>query len=203
MIRNIVFDIGNVLVDYRWREFITECGFEGETAERLGRAMMLSPVWQEMDRGVWTDKELLQGFIGNDPELEAQIRRVYSDIGTIVRQIPGSMEWIRSLKQEGYGTYYLSNYSEKARRETAAELTFMEELDGGIMSYEVRLIKPDPAIYGLLFARYGLKPEESVFLDDSKANIEEAKALGMYGILVDSQEQAMKDLQELLRRING
>lgn len=203
MIRNIVFDIGNVLVDYCWEAHIAGCGFEGETAERLGRAMMLSPVWKEVDRGVWTDEELLQGFIGNDPELEAQIRRVYSDISTIVRQRPGSVDWIRSLKQEGYHVYYLSNYSEKGRRETASDLTFMEEMDGGIMSYEVRLIKPDPAIYRALFGRYGLRPEESVFLDDSEANVAEAKALGMYGILVTGQEQAMEELQKLLEQVNG
>lgn len=201
MIRNIVFDIGNVLVDFRWKEYIADCGFQGETVERLGKAMMQSPVWAEGDRGVWTEEELLQGFIRNDPDLEEQIRRIYADIGPIVRQRPGSVDWIRSLKQKGYGVYYLSNYSEKGRRETEADLTFMKEMDGGIMSYEVRLIKPDPAIYRLLFERYGLKPEESVFLDDTAANVEAAAELGMYGILVTSQEQARMDLEELLEQI--
>ncbi len=58
MIRTIVFDIGNVLVDYCWRDHIRGMGYEGETAERIGRAMMQSPVWNELDRGVWTDEEL-------------------------------------------------------------------------------------------------------------------------------------------------
>ena len=85
MIRTIVFDIGNVLVDYCWRDHIRGMGYEGETAERIGRAMMQSPVWNELDRGVWTDEELLAGFIANDPGMEEQIRRVFSDLSTLVQ----------------------------------------------------------------------------------------------------------------------
>ena len=59
MIRNVIFDIGNVLVDFCWREHIESCGFQGVTADRIGRAMMQSPVWSEIDRGVWSMEELL------------------------------------------------------------------------------------------------------------------------------------------------
>lgn len=200
MIRNIIFDIGNVLVDYCWREHIAGCGYSGEMAERIGKAMMLNPVWNELDRGVWSNEELLQGFIKNDPAIGTEIRHVFSDLSTLVREKDGSKEWIHSLKAEGYQVYYLSNYSARVRKEAADQLTFLGETDGGIMSYTVQLIKPDEAIYQALFEKYGLKPGESVFLDDSKANIETARRLGMYGILVESQDQAKQELQELLIR---
>ena len=67
------------------------------------------------------------------------------------------------------------------------------------MSYTVHLAKPDPAIYQTLLDRYGLKAEECVFLDDTKANIDGALRAGMQGILVKTQEQAMQDLDELLK----
>lgn len=203
MIQNIVFDIGNVLVDFCWKDHIAGYGFTGETAERLGKAMMLSPVWNELDRGVWTNEELLDGFIANDPALEQEIRTVFSDLSTLVRERSGSLNWICSLKDEGYRVYYLSNFSERVKSEAANQLSFLEEMNGGIMSCTVHLIKPDPAIYERLFKWYELKPEESVFLDDSPANIAAAKQLGMHSILVESQEQAMKDLQKLLKQING
>ena len=190
MIRTIVFDIGNVLVDYCWRDHIRGMGYEGETAERIGRAMMQSPVWNELDRGVWTDEELLAGFIANDPGMEEQIRRVFSDLSTLVRERSGSSSWVRSLKAEGYRVYYLSNFSGRVKREAADQLSFLNEMDGGIMSYAVRMIKPDPGIYRKLFDRYGIAAEESVFLDDSPANVETAEKLRMHGILVESQEQA-------------
>ena len=203
MIRTIVFDIGNVLVDYCWRDHIRGMGYEGETAERIGKAMMQSPVWNELDRGIWTDEELLAGFIANDPGMEEQIRRVFSDLSTLVRERSGSSSWIRSLKAEGYRVYYLSNFSGRVKREAADQLSFLNEMDGGIMSYAVRMIKPDPGIYRELFDRYGIAAEESVFLDDSPANVETAEKLRMHGILVESQEQAKKELEELLRREAG
>lgn len=203
MIRTIVFDIGNVLVDYCWRDHIRGMGYEGETAERIGRAMMQSPVWNELDRGVWTDEELLAGFIANDPGMEEQIRRVFSDLSTLVRERSGSSSWVRSLKAEGYRVYYLSNFSGRVKREAADQLSFLNEMDGGIMSYAVRMIKPDPGIYRKLFDRYGIAAEESVFLDDFPANVETAEKLRMHGILVESQEQAKKELEELLRREAG
>ncbi len=199
MIKNIIFDIGNVLVDYCWREHIQGMGFQGETAERLGRAMMQSPIWNELDRGIWTNEELLDGFIANDPELEDEIRTVFSDLGTIVKERKGSSSWIRSLKTAGYQVYYLSNYSERVKQEAASELSFLKEMDGGIMSYTVQEIKPAPAIYRILFEKYGLLPEESVFLDDSEANVDTGRALGMQGILVRDVEQAKQELEKLLK----
>lgn len=201
MIRNIIFDIGNVLADYCWMEHIERFGYRGETAERIGKAMMQSAVWPEMDRGVWTSEELLAGFIANDPALAEEIREVFSDLSTLVRERSGSIPWIRALKAEGYGVYYLSNFSKRVEEEAAGELTFLKEMDGGIMSHRERLIKPDRAIYRLLLDRYGLLAEESVFLDDTPENVEAARALGIRGLLVESQEQAGQKLQELLRSI--
>ena len=203
MIKNIVFDIGNVLVDYCWRDHIARFGFQGEMLERIGKAMMQSPVWNELDRGVWTNEQLLDGFIASDPQIEQEIRLVFSDLGTIVKERSGSTDWIRSLKTDGYKTYYLSNYSDRVKKEGADQLSFLKELDGGVMSYEVHQIKPNEDIYQTLLARYGLLPEETVFLDDSAANIAAAVRLGIHGIQVFSQKQAKQELQELLKRING
>lgn len=203
MIRNIVFDIGNVLVDFCWREHIAGYDFDKTMTERLGRAMILSPVWNEIDRGVWSNEELLEGFIANAPELEQEIRLVFSNLGTVIKERSGSVSWVRGLKDKGYRVYYLSNFSKRVKTEAAEELSFLEEMDGGVMSYTVHLIKPDEGIYQELFGRYDLKPEESVFLDDSLPNIETAKKLGMYGIHVTSQEQAAEELESLLKRING
>ena len=131
-------------------------------------------------------------------ELEQEIRLVFSDLSTIVREYEGSVDWIESLKARGYHTYYLSNYGERIRREASKELSFLSHMDGGIMSYTVHLAKPDPAIYQTLLDRYGLKAEECVFLDDTVRNVEAAQALGIAGIVVTSQEQAKKELETLL-----
>ena len=198
MIRNIVFDIGNVLVDYCWQDHIAHYGFTGEKADRIARAMMLVPDWKELDRGVLSGEEFRKLLIGKAPELEQEILLLMSDLSTLVRRREGSIPWIQDLKARGYGTYYLSNYGEQVRRDTADSLDFMKEMDGGIMSCEVHQIKPDAEIYHTLLDRYGLKAEESIFLDDTKINVDAALGVGMQGLLVESQEQAIRDLNALL-----
>ncbi len=198
MIRNIVFDIGNVLVDFSWREHIAGCGFEGETAKRLGQAMMEHPVWNEIDRGVWSNEELLQAFIRNAPDLEQEIRVVFANLNTVVRLREGSCAWVRDLRQRGFRVYYLSNFSRRVRSEAAEKLSFLKEMDGGVMSCDVHLIKPDPAIFRVLFEKYDLNPEECVFLDDSVANVQTAESLGMAVVQVESQEQAKEELERVI-----
>ena len=198
MIRNIVFDIGNVLVDYCWQDHIAHYGFTGEKADRIAHAMMLGPDWKELDRGVLRDEEFRRLLISKAPELEQEILLLMSDLSTLVRRREGSIPWIQDLKARGYHTYYLSNYGEQVRRDTADSLDFMKEMDGGIMSYEVHQIKPDAEIFHTLLDRYGLKAEECVFLDDTVRNVEAAQALGIAGIVVTSQEQAKKELETLL-----
>ena len=200
MIRNIVFDIGNVLVDYCWQDHIAHYGFTGEKADRIARAMMLGPDWKELDRGVLSGEEFRQLLTGKAPELEQEILLLMSDLSTLVRRREGSIPWIQDLKARGYRTYYLSNYGEQVRYDTAASLDFMKEMDGGIMSYEVHQIKPDEKIYRMLLDRYHLKAEESIFLDDTKINVDGAIKAGMQGLLVESQEQAIRDLNALLKQ---
>lgn len=198
MIRNIVFDIGNVLVDYCWQDHIAHYGFTGEKADRIAHAMMLGPDWKELDRGVLRDEEFRRLLISKAPELEQEILLLMSDLSTLVRRREGSIPWIQDLKARGYHTYYLSNYGEQVRRDTADSLDFMKEMDGGIMSYEVHQIKPDAEIFHTLLDRYGLKAEESIFLDDTNINVDAARGVGMKGLLVESQEQAIRDLNALL-----
>lgn len=198
MIRNIVFDIGNVLVDYCWQDHIAHYGFTGEKADRIAHAMMLGPDWKELDRGVLRDEEFRRLLISKAPELEQEILLLMSDLSTLARRRKGSIPWIQDLKARGYHTYYLSNYGEQVRRDTADSLDFMKEMDGGIMSYEVHQIKPDAEIFHTLLDRYGLKAEESIFLDDTNINVDAACGVGMKGLLVESQEQAIRDLNALL-----
>lgn len=197
MIKNVIFDIGNVLTDFRWKEFLEDKGFHGESLDRIGRASLFSPIWAELDRGVWTFEQVMEGFVKNDPALEADLHFAYDDMTDIVTLRDYSISWLKDLKAKGFRVYYLSNFSEKIERECEKALIFRKEMDGGILSYQDQLIKPDPAIYRLLMERYGLKPQECVFLDDLEVNIEAGKALGIHGIVFRDKEQAEKELKSL------
>lgn len=197
MIKNINFDIGNVLVAWNWREYFEGFRFSREVTERLARATVLSPLWEEVDRGKMDEDMLLAKFIENDPGLEKEIRKAWENLHDMLGRYDYAVPWLQELKNKGYKLYFLSNFSQKIRRECAHVLDFLPLMDGGVFSYQEGLIKPDPAIYRLLLERYGLQAGECVFLDDTSRNVEEALEQGMAAIVFCSREQAAEELGKL------
>lgn len=199
MIRNIVFDIGNVLTDFRWKEFLRDKGFDEAMIRRIGRASVESPVWKELDRGTWSEEELMRAFVANDPEIERELHEAYDNIRGMVTARDYAIPWVRELKAKGYKVFYLSNFSKKAEEECSDALAFIPYMDGGILSWKDKLIKPDPEIYRLLLERYDLNAQECVFVDDLPENVEGAVRQGFHGIVFESMEQTKAELEKLCR----
>ena len=197
MIKNVIFDIGNVLTDFRWKGFLEDKGFHGELLKRIAEASVLSPIWPELDRGVWSFEEVMAGFIKNAPDLEKELQEAFNDMTDIVTIREYAIPWLKELKKKGYHVYFLSNFSQKIERECLKALAFREEMEGGILSWQDQLIKPDPAIYELLLSRYELKAEECVFIDDTAVNVRAGEALGIRGIIFESKQQAEEELMNL------
>ena len=197
MIKNVVFDIGNVLAGFVWQDFYKSFGFSEEVYERLSAATVKSPFWNEMDRGVLSDDELLQGFIQNDPSIEKELREVFSNVKEMILRYDYAIPWVKELKSRGYGVYYISNFARKPHIECIEALDFLVEMDGGILSYQDKLIKPTPEIYQLLCSRYGLDAEECVFIDDTQINVDAAQKEGMKVITFHTLEQTKEELEQL------
>lgn len=197
MIRNIIFDIGNVLTDWRWKDFLHDKGFDDDMIARIGRATVETPTWLEFDHGMLTTEELMAQFVQNDPGLEHEFHVAFDDVHGMVVPRDYAIPWIRELKGKGYRVYYLSNFSKIAEEQCADSLSFIPYTDGGILSYKVQLVKPDPEIYRTLLRQYGLKADESVFIDDLPVNVDAAVGQGMHGIVFESREQATAELKKL------
>lgn len=197
MIRNIIFDIGNVLTDFRWKEFLSDRGFSEEMTARIARASVLTPLWDEVDRGVWDMEKLMQQFIRRDPEIASELRLAFDNVKGMVTKRDYAIPWIQRLKTHGYKVYYLSNFSIKAYEDCQDALDFIPFMDGGILSCREKVIKPDAEIYRILLSRYSLKAEESVFIDDTGKNVDAAEALGIHGICFKSRKQAEEELRQL------
>lgn len=197
MINTIIFDIGNVLADFTWREYLESFGYTGEMFERIARASVMNEKWEEYDRGLMSDEEILQCFVDKDPEIEADIRRCFENVKGMVSRNDYAIPWIKELKQKGYKVLYLSNFSRKASQECADALDFIPYMDGGILSYRDKVIKPMPEIYKLLIDRYDLNPDECVFMDDTEKNLKGAEAFGIHTILFRNKSQAEEELKKL------
>lgn len=197
MITTIIFDIGNVLADFDWEKHFRSFDFSEEIYERLAKATVKSPLWNEFDRGVMSEEEILRGFIENDPGIEKEIRMAVRDVGAMVSRNDYAIPWIQELKGKGYRCLYLSNYSEQGHRECAEALDFLPYMDGGILSYQEKIIKPMPEIYQLLIDRYDLVPQECVFMDDTVCNLEAAEKFGIHTIHFKNKAQAVLELRRL------
>lgn len=197
MINTIIFDIGRVLAGYGWETYLRGIVPEEEAYRAVEKAVFLNPAWAEHDKGLLTEEEEILDFASVAPEYEAQIRRVYENLGECVWKLPYALPWVKELKEKGYRVYALSNWPKHIYDQREDKLDFLELMDGSILSYREHLTKPDPAVFHLLLDRYQICPEEAVFLDDTPVNIEAAGKLGIHGIHFRSLEQAKKELAEL------
>ena len=196
-INTVVFDIGNVLTDFVYKDFIRKQGYSEEMVDRISKASVESKDWTEIDRGVISHEELIDRFIANDPGIADDLRKCFEDLTDIVIGRKEAIPWITALKAAGYQVLYLSNFSEKALAGCPKAMNFLDVTDGGILSYREKLVKPDKAIYELLMKRYGLEASKTVFIDDTPANIETAKSLGWKGIVYSSYDQVVEELHDL------
>ncbi len=197
MIRNVIFDVGNVLIEFDWHKFLRTL-FDEETAQNVSPAMWGTAAWDEMDRGVLSMEEVTALFIANAPDYEPQIREALDRIGECPSVKPYTIAWIRELKSKGFRVYYLSNYFQTIWEKRPDIRAFADETDGGIFSWQEKVIKPSPESFQRLLDRYGLKAEESLFIDDSPKNIAAAKALGFHAVRFESYEQQHAQIAQYL-----
>ena len=199
MINTVVFDIGMVLVYFRWRELYADLGFEGEKFDKIAEATVHNPWWNEFDRGQMTVEEIIDKYAEKAPEYKEDIAKIYDHTDEFVVLYDYAIPWIQELKQKGLKVYVLSNWSKpvfEANKDT--HLRFLSEVDGEIMSYREGLIKPNRDSYQLLCDRFSIDPKCAVFLDDNAANIEGARAFGLNAIHFKNYDQAKQELDAML-----
>lgn len=197
MIKTIILDIGNVLAHFRWEDYLDESGYTEDMKERISRATVLSHRWDELDRGARIEKDIIAECLMAEPEAKKEIEQFFIDSEDLVKEYDYSKDLVRRLKNKGYKVYILSNYAKFTFKHARENFEFLDYIDGMVISYEVKYIKPEPEIYQILIDKYNINPEEAVFLDDKYENLEAAKPFGIKTILVKSYEQMIDDLTKL------
>lgn len=199
MLKNIIFDVGDVLLEYRWKDMLMEYGLEEDEAVRIGREMFDNPLWTEgLDMGLMTQEQVIAEYKCQFPK-DGEIMEWFINHGEYMHVArPEVWEKARLLKEKGLGIYLLSNYSEVLFEKHTRNADFMDIIDGKIVSYQVHMIKPDERIYRHLLDSYQLKPKECLFFDDRPENVRAAKRLGIQAEQVTSREMLNERLEQLL-----
>jgi putative hydrolase of the HAD superfamily len=197
MIKNVVFDVGKVLVEFDWQGYFETLDFSPEIYEKVADATVRSELWNEFDRSKISDEEILEGFLAGAPECKEEVLRFWDNIGSCIKCYDYASSWIHALQEKGYGVYLLSNYPRRLYFQSIQELSFVEFVDGAVFSFEVQATKPEPDIYEALLRKYQLQPTECVFVDDMRSNIIAANHLGMATIHFHTKSQAEEELRSL------
>jgi len=195
----VVFDIGNVLIAWDPRNLYRRF-FEGREEDmEWFLSNVCTPAWNvEQDRGrSFADAvELL--VKEHPPELHPMIRAFDTDWHeTISGPIHGSVDILKALKRNNVPVFAITNWNQDKFREARKRFDFLNSFDGIMVSGDERLLKPDREIFELFYARYGVKPETAVFIDDSLRNVEGARAAGMHALHFTSADTLARDLREL------
>ncbi|MBP3437635.1 MAG: HAD family phosphatase [Clostridia bacterium] len=190
MIKQIVFDIGNVLLEVHLKKTMDAWGFSEKCQEAVTQATVKNPYWYELDRSAVPDEDVLKGCIAKAPKYEKEIRMFYERHTDFVTPFSYAAPWIRDLKAQGFKVYLLSNYGVNAFAVAKNKMDFLTEVDGFVLSCQIKALKPEPEIYMALEEKYGILPQETIFLDDNAANVEGAKKRGYHAFLFTSYEEA-------------
>jgi putative hydrolase of the HAD superfamily len=190
----VVFDLGAVVL--RWRPTVLiarslpERAATREAAEALVDAIFqgFAGDWGEFDRGVLAVPELVRRLAARTGLRPDEVHRVIEAVPAELVPLPGTVALIERLRAVGRQRYFLSNMPLPFVEHLEANYPMRAWFDGGIYSSQVHVIKPAPAIFALLQARYALDPAQTLFIDDSPANVAAARAAGWQAHLFDGHE---------------
>lgn len=168
MVKNIIFDIGNVLLSFS-RDFLLSHFYNGNEYELLKEKLFYK--WEELDEDLLTLEEYDNRVKSNlPPHLHGPAMAVLHNWEYYMSYKPGIVDLIRELKQKGYNLYILSNMTRHFINNDY-KFPILKEFDGIVYSAPIGLVKPDEKIFEYLLNKYSLNPEECVFIDDLKENL--------------------------------
>ena len=179
MIRNVIFDMGGVLIAWDPARLVARLGLPGEDGQILLREIFQSAEWVSLDGGTLSEQEAMERFRERIPErLHGQAERCVFWWKEPLWPVPGMEELIDELDGLGYGIYLLSNAT-SALHVYFPRIPGSDRFRGMLVSADWKLLKPQREIYEKLFSLYALKPEDCLFIDDNPANVEAGEETGM------------------------
>ncbi len=192
MIKNVIFDMGNVLIRFDPAYFIARFDVDAADEVLLMREVFQSLEWAKMDRGSLTDDEASKIICKRLPtRLHDTADKLVHMWDRPILPIEGMEELIKELHENGYKIYLLSNASYRQHAywpRVPASVYF----DDTLISADYRLVKPQPEIYEAAFKKFGILPEESVFIDDAPMNIEGAENAGLEGFVFHGDAKELR-----------
>jgi len=198
-IKNIIFDLGNVLVSFDPAEYLIKKDYSGKIRNTIMNDIFHSPEWKNLDNGNITTAEAIDSIASKSSLTRDEIAVVFNFRTEIMFPLDQNVRLLPGLKKSGYKLFYLSNFPLDIFEEIRNGYFFFGYFDGGVISSEVKLSKPDVRIYELLLKQYSIKASESLFIDDLDSNVQAAVSVGMKGLTTFGES----DISGMLVKVLG
>ena len=184
MIKNIVFDMGQVLIHWTAQQMTSYLDLPEADAMLVERELFRNVEWVQLDRGVISEEDAIASICRRLPEhLHEGVRQLITGWWNWpLVPVAGMAELVRELKSMGYGIYLLSNASSHLH-EYFHRIPGAECFEGKVVSGDLKLLKPQAEIFHALYSKFNLNPAECVFIDDAPANAEGAIRTGMQSLV--------------------
>jgi 2-haloacid dehalogenase len=194
----IAFDLGGVMIDWNPRYLYRKLFGADEVAMERFLAEICTPEWNSRFDAGRPFAEGIAELAADHPE-HAELINAYWDRWPemLGGTLDDTVQIMRELRAAGYRTYALSNWSAETFPTTRRMYPFLDEMDGVVISGEVGVGKPDPGMFRELLSRFGLKAEETAFIDDSDLNIATAASLGIVAVPFVDAATLRGDLRRL------
>jgi HAD superfamily hydrolase (TIGR01509 family) len=198
MIKNIVFDLGNVLLSFVPSEYLIKKNYPAKIKNTILRDIFQSTEWKMLDNGDITVPEAIESIAAKSSLKREEIDYVFNFRRDIMFPLDDNARLLPELRKQGYKLYYLSNFPLDVFEEIKNDFYFFRHFDGGIISAEVRISKPDIRFYEYLIGKYSLNPSESLFIDDIEENVRAAEKAGMKAMFTNGSLNIAEQLEKTL-----
>jgi epoxide hydrolase-like predicted phosphatase len=198
MIKNIVYDLGNVLISFRPSEFFDKKNYPENIKATILSDIFGSKEWGMLDNGNITTAEVIDAIALKSSLNKEEIAHIFNLRTELMFPLDQNVKLLPELKKRGFRLYYISNFPIDIFEEIKTGYYFFKYFDGGVISSEVKFSKPDSRIYEILLEKYSLIPEECLFIDDLEINVRAAEFVGMKGLVTFGSHEISKEIEDAL-----
>ena len=193
--KNIVFDIGNVLLKWSPQDIVKTLFPAAPHQDILVRKIFKSQIWYDLNLGKLTEKEAIFLYIQEFPADSVVFETLMDVVNESLTPLKGSLELFDNAYQSGRSLYSITDNVKEIMIFLRKKYNFFEKFQGIVVSAEEGFLKPSPRLYQILLDRYDLTASETIFMDDILANVEGARQVGMHGIHFTDADACAKELR--------
>jgi putative hydrolase of the HAD superfamily len=196
MIRNVVFDLGQVLFRFTPKHYL-EKEFSSDKRDLIYKEVFRDKEWEDLSRGLINSDEAAKRIASKSSISYEEAKKILDERKTFITPIEENIRILEKLDDNGYKIFLLADFHEDLLNEYFSEIPMLQQIYGKVISSEINMLKSEKEMYNYFLKKYQLIPKETLLIDDSKHNIANATYFGIKGIVLKKPEDLSNELEKL------